>query len=178
MGGGSSSQGYDAAYNARLASVAEAEQAISQEQMAFWRSDYKPMEQEQIQANRTLIPAETAYRQEQVGQLTQQLKNTAPIRQELISDALEYKPDSIVDTAVNDALQAFAGKYKMADRAMASRGVNPSSGQYLAMNQGQSLDFAKTLGGVKTQARNLAENEKQKRLAQALSANSSSMGGV
>lgn len=175
--GGSSSQGYDAAYNARIASIAEAQQAIAQENMKFWRSDYKPMEQEQIQANRALIPAETAYRQEQIGQLTQQLKDTAPIRQALISDALKYQPDSIVDTAVNDALQAFAGKYKMADRTMASRGINPSSGQYLAMNQGQSLDFAKTLGAVKTQARNLADNEKQRRLAQALSTNSS-IGGI
>jgi uncharacterized membrane protein YdfJ with MMPL/SSD domain len=178
MGGGGGGSGYDAAYNARLASVAEAQQRMADEQMDFWRSDYKPMEQAQIKANQELIPSETAYQKEQLGQLTQQLKDTAPVKQQLLTDALAYKPDSIVDMAVNDALQAYAGTRQMTDRNLASRGVNPSSSQYVAMNRDNSVDLAKTMGLVKTQARNLAETEQRNRLFQALSANNVGGGNV
>ena len=59
-GGGSSGDNYDAAYNARMAAIAEAQQGMAEEYFQFWQSDYKPMEQAQIAANQKMIPHETA----------------------------------------------------------------------------------------------------------------------
>ncbi|MGD9826872.1 hypothetical protein [Desulfobacter sp.] len=58
---GGGGNGIDAAYNARMASVAEAQQAIAQKNFDFWESDYKPMEQAMINSNIALIPHETNY---------------------------------------------------------------------------------------------------------------------
>lgn len=55
-GGGDS---YDAAYNARMATIAEAQQGMAEEYFDFWQTDYRPMEQAQIDANMRLIPSET-----------------------------------------------------------------------------------------------------------------------
>ena len=59
MGSSNDSDTYDAAYNDRLATIAEKEQAISQEYFDFWKSDYRGMEQAQIAANMRMIPSET-----------------------------------------------------------------------------------------------------------------------
>ncbi len=58
-GGGGGGDSYDAAYNARMATIAEAQQGMAETYFNFWESDYKPMEQAQIQANQKLIPSET-----------------------------------------------------------------------------------------------------------------------
>jgi hypothetical protein len=65
-GGGSSGDTYDAAYNARMATIAEAQQGMAEEYFQFWQDSYRPMEQEQIAANRGLIPYETALQTEQI----------------------------------------------------------------------------------------------------------------
>jgi hypothetical protein len=58
--GSSGGDSFDAAYNARMASIAEQQQQMAQEYFNFWQTDYQPMEQEKIAANRELIPSETA----------------------------------------------------------------------------------------------------------------------
>ena len=56
--GGSSGDTYDAAYNARMATIAESQQGMAEDYFNFWKSDYQPMEREQIGANRAMIPYE------------------------------------------------------------------------------------------------------------------------
>jgi hypothetical protein len=56
---GGGGDNYDAAYNARMATIAEAQQGMAETYFDFWKSDYKGMEQAQIQANKRLIPSET-----------------------------------------------------------------------------------------------------------------------
>jgi hypothetical protein len=65
-GGGSSGDNYDAAYNARMATIAEAQQRMAEEYFQFWQTDYKPMEQAQIAANLQLIPHETALQKQKL----------------------------------------------------------------------------------------------------------------
>ncbi|RLE77118.1 MAG: hypothetical protein DRJ44_02765 [Thermoprotei archaeon] len=65
-GGGSSGDTYDAAYNARMATIAEAQQDMAEQYFDFWESDYKPMEKEQIAANREMIPYETGLQKEKI----------------------------------------------------------------------------------------------------------------
>jgi len=55
-GGGSSGDTYDEAYNKRRATIAESQQGMAEDYFNFWETTFKPMEQEQVQANRDLIP--------------------------------------------------------------------------------------------------------------------------
>ena len=57
--GGGSSENYDAEYNARMATIAEAQQGMAEAYFDFWKSDYKPMEEAQIAANIKEIPYQT-----------------------------------------------------------------------------------------------------------------------
>jgi hypothetical protein len=63
-GGGGDS--YDVAYNARMATIAETQQGMANEYFQYWQESYRPMEEEQISANRELLPHETAFRAEQI----------------------------------------------------------------------------------------------------------------
>lgn len=65
-GGGSSGDSYDAAYNRRMATIAEAQQGMADEYFQFWQDSYQPMEQAQIEANVSLIPEETLLRKSQL----------------------------------------------------------------------------------------------------------------
>jgi len=61
-GGGESSTTtttIDYAYNARMATLAEQQQAMANEYFKFWEQSYKPMEQAQIAANTSLIGVQT-----------------------------------------------------------------------------------------------------------------------
>lgn len=63
MGGGSGSTNTvsegDKEYNARMATIFEAQQKIGEEYYQYWNDVYKPMETEQVAANRVLIPGQT-----------------------------------------------------------------------------------------------------------------------
>lgn len=171
MGGSSGSSGnnYDAAYNARMASVAEKYVAMAEADQSFWESDFKPMEQEMIAANRELIPAETALQKATMEQQSLALEGREPIRNEMYESALKYNPDDIVDKAVNDVLQSYSGAMASGKRDLATHGVNPNSGRYTALNNDSSINLAKTMGFVKSQARDLAEQTKERKQLNALS---------
>jgi len=64
--GGSSGESYDAAYNARMATLAETQQDMANQSFDFWKSDYQPMEKAQIAANMEMIPVETAMEKAQI----------------------------------------------------------------------------------------------------------------
>ncbi len=55
-GGGDS---FDAAYNNRMATIAESQQGMAEDYYNFWKESYKPMEEAQINANMDMIPGET-----------------------------------------------------------------------------------------------------------------------
>lgn len=54
-GGGSNTTG-DPVYNARVAAISESQQWMAEEYFTYWQDVYKPMETEQVKANRELIP--------------------------------------------------------------------------------------------------------------------------
>lgn len=57
---------YDAAYNARMATLAESQQEMANKVFDFYEAEYQPMESEQIAANRAMIPYETALNKEKI----------------------------------------------------------------------------------------------------------------
>lgn len=58
-GGGGDVDSVDEAYNARMAAIYEAQQKMAEEYYDYWGEIYKPMEMEQVAANRQLIPYQT-----------------------------------------------------------------------------------------------------------------------
>jgi hypothetical protein len=81
-GGGSSTTrqiiegGYDAAYNARMARIAEQQQALAGQMFDFWRQYQAPLEAAQARVGMELLPAQQEYMQgylaSQTGMLPQQ----------------------------------------------------------------------------------------------------------
>jgi hypothetical protein len=95
-GGSSSGDTYDAAYNARMATIAESQQEMAEEYFNYWQDTYRPMETEQIAANRRLTPYETDL---QIDTLQSQ-RNLVPIEAEARAKAL-----SVQNAQGNAALQ-------------------------------------------------------------------------
>ena len=57
--GGSSGDTVDKKYNARMATIAEEQQAMANEYYQYWQDVYQPYETAQVQANSSLIAGET-----------------------------------------------------------------------------------------------------------------------
>ncbi len=70
--GGGGGQTVDYAYNARMASIGESQQAMAEDYFDFWEAEYKPMEQAQIASNKEMIPIETAYNKNELALKTKQ----------------------------------------------------------------------------------------------------------
>lgn len=64
--GGDSGDTYDAAYNARMASIAEDQSDMAMEYFDFWKSDYKALEEAQIASNIAEIPSQSALNLENI----------------------------------------------------------------------------------------------------------------
>lgn len=71
-GGGSTVNSVDPAYNARMASIAEAQQGMAEEYFDFWRDSYKPLEEAQIQSNLNMLPSAEAQQIAESEMATQQ----------------------------------------------------------------------------------------------------------
>jgi hypothetical protein len=64
--GGDSGDSFDAAYNERMATIAEQQQGMAMEYFDFWKSDYKTLEQAQIQSNLDEVPFQSALNLENI----------------------------------------------------------------------------------------------------------------
>lgn len=183
--GGSDS--YDAAFNARMATIAEAQQGMAEESFDFWRSDYKPMEQAQIGANLELIPSETelnlAQNQSnlslipeqtelasaQIGDTMTGIGERAPVREKFYQESLTgVDVEGRASRAGADASQSFANANSIMRRNTARMGINPTSGRFADMQNTNALNRAKTVASAQTTARTGAEQENYGRLANAM----------
>ena len=171
MGKGSSGgDTYDAAYNARMATIAEGQHEMAQTYFDFWESDYRPMEEEQIAANREMIPIETELNKSAMQSQLELLPEKTATAKAFYQEAREgVDVESRVDRAAADAAQAFMDSDSILRRSSARSGINPNSGNYSAMKTKTALEQAKVTAGVKTAAREGAEQENFNRLASAMS---------
>ncbi|MBC8318237.1 MAG: hypothetical protein H8E41_10055 [Desulfobulbaceae bacterium] len=178
---------YDAAYNARMATIAESQELMAEEYFDFWESDYKPMEQAEIAANMELIPSETelslAQNEAELSLLPGQTALTAAQTEAAMAETKAWTPvmssfyseslngvdvESEANKAAADAAQSFAGSESSLSRSLAKMGVDPSSGAYAGLSNANSLEQAKTIAGAKTQARSDAEDTNYQRLTTAM----------
>ena len=83
---------YDPVASAKMSEIAEEQQAMAKEYFNFWQSDYKPFEAEQIEANRYLIPGQTALAGEQIASQRSLLPGQTALAGEQIAAQRELLP--------------------------------------------------------------------------------------
>lgn len=136
-GGGSTTiNSEDKEYNARMATIAEAQQGMAEEYYQYYKDFYQPYEKQQIAANQQLLPYQTGLQQ-----------------QALIAGQSALDPNAAMDMASADAAQSFEGAQGSITRSLAKRGVSMDSGQAIEMQKQLGMEKAKAIGGARTQAR-------------------------
>ncbi|WP_319759572.1 hypothetical protein [Maridesulfovibrio sp.] len=176
-GGGGGGDNVDEEYNARMATIYEAQQDMADEYFDFWKSDYQPMEREQIAANRELIPDQTALAKEQIASnrellplQTETSKKQLGVRQELMDQASKgIDVDSRVSQAEADVRHGYGMAATKAQRNFSRSGLNQNSGRFAAMQKDLALSEAQSVAGARTKARRNADDENFKRLKSAAS---------
>lgn len=193
------SNNVDKAYNARMATIAEAQQDMAEEYFAFWNNVYKPLETAQASADLSLVGSETALAKAQneanlslvdpataaqraeyestsalipaqTNYALQAMDDSSGVRSAYYQEALEgVDVESRANKAAADAAQAFMNTSSQTNRSAARMGVNPNSGRFAAMANQNNIDQAKAVSSAKTQARTAAEQENFGRLASAMS---------
>jgi hypothetical protein len=142
MGSGSSSTtSVDYAYNARMAAIAEQQQAMAGEYYQYYKDYYQPYEKEQMAANRQLLPYQTDLQ-----------------KQALIMGGQALDPNAAMDTAAADVAQSYEGAQDSIVRNLSKRGVTMDSGQAMQMQKEMALERAKAIGGARTGARRNISN--------------------
>lgn len=66
-GGGSSKRQYDREYNRRMATIAEAQQALSEEMMGYYREHQLPVDIAMARSEMEMLPLRTAFEKDQIG---------------------------------------------------------------------------------------------------------------
>lgn len=110
-GGGTSRQiiegGYDAAYNARMASIAEQQQGLANEMFSFWRRYQAPLEAAQAQMGMSVLPAQQEYMQGYLASQTGLLPSQAALE----SRALEAQ-HQLLQPMLDVQLAQLASNYE------------------------------------------------------------------
>jgi len=150
-GGSNSTTTVDYEYNARMADIAESQQEMAQEYFDFWKSDYKGLESDQIQANREMIAA------------------AKPVRDKYISESLEgVNAETVAAQARADAQQALTTAEGSTARGLSRLGLNPDSGAFAdSLGRSAQVNSARTLAQAANSARTTARTENYNRLAAA-----------
>ena len=184
--GGGSTNTVDYAYNARMATIAERQQEMSNEYFDFWKDEYKPMEKAQIEANMELLPQQTKleklrmqseedmmplrneYEKGLMESNIEEIKQGKPVISEYYKQALNGQdPNKKVAEARTDVASAFKDQESSLRRDAGRMGLDPNSGKFGdAMGRG-GLNQARATAGAMTQARDTAENQNFDRLQNA-----------
>ncbi|WP_031485687.1 hypothetical protein [Maridesulfovibrio frigidus] len=175
--GGGGSDSIDEKYNDRMATIYEAQQGMAEDYFDFWKSDYQPMEKEQIAANRKLIPHQTALAEEQITSSrellplqTEASKKQLNVRQDFMDEAQKgVDVNSRVSQAEADVKQGYGLAGMQAQRNYSRTGQNVNSGHFAGMQKDLALSQAKSVAGARTKARRTAKDENFNRLKSAAS---------
>lgn len=144
----------DKEYNARMATISEKQQSMSEEYMDFWRKSYRPMEEARAAANLELIPGQTALAKQQI-ETGQQFQEAA---REGVS------PEAEADVAQAGVEHAFKGSGEAMARGLSRFGLDPTSGRFADVARQTSLAKARGIAGARSGARRYAGEESFRRL--------------
>ena len=176
-GGSSSTVTVDYAYNDRMASLSEEQQAWARDYFNMWQQYYKPYEIAQAQANMQTLPLETNLYKQQLQAAT----NLLPDQQRAASQFLKMSANGVdvnerMALAQADVNNAWANAQAATNRSNARMGVNPNSGRFQGTMAAQNVAKAAQVAGARTQARVGADQENYDRLKTAAQYNAT--GGI
>ena len=159
----------DPVYNARMADIAEAQQAMAEEYMGYWRTSFKPFEQAQVAAQTELLPGETALAKESVGAQREMIGMQMPIAREFYNQSLNgVNVQDEMGKATADVAQRYSQIGGQWRREMGRIGVNPASGRYASIRGKMLRDQARDTAGAANTARRYAEATNYERLKSAM----------
>ena len=169
-GGGSTntiSEG-DKEYNARMATIAEAQQKMAEGYEQFWTDTYKPMEIEQVAANRELIPQQTALSLAQLTADQQLLPQQTEAKQQLLTMGMDgVNGEQAAREASSAVAQQFAGIEGASLRELSRRGLL-TPGQSAVDLENLGIEQAKASASAQTGARNKAKTDSFNMISTAL----------
>lgn len=176
-GGGSTTNTVDYAYNDRMATLSEEQQAWARDYYNMWSTHFKPYEIAQAQANMEMLPLETNLYKQQLQAATSLLPQQTQAAQKFLSAATSgVDINERMALATADAANAWKDVQGQTARANARMGVNPNSGRFQGVAAALDTQKAAQLAGARTQARVGAEQENFERLKSAASFNG--VGGI
>ncbi len=176
-GGGSTVNSVDYAYNARMATLSEEQQAWAREYFQMWQQHYKPYEIAQAQANMEMLPLETDLYKQQLNSATQLLPQQTEAAQKFLTASINgVDVNERMALATADVANAWKDAQGATARAAARMGVNPNSGRFRGIQADLDTRKAAQLAGARTQARVGAEQENHDRLTKAAGFNAT--GGI
>ncbi len=164
-GGSSTTNTQDKEYNKRMATIAEAQQAMAEEYMDYWRESYKPFETAQTAAQMSLLPGETALAKESVDAQRQLIGLQMPVAKEYYNQTLQgVNVQDEIGKAKSTVAQQFSQGEGQWRREAGRMGIDPNSGRYASIRGRMLRDQAKATAGAANQARRYAENINYERL--------------
>jgi len=172
---------YDAAYNQRLAELAEKEFGLSAQAYNSWNTGGGRALEEgtaraglsllpaqtglaaaQIDSMSTLLPQETAFQSAELGLGMQKMGNQSKIMDRFYASLGQNDPLTEMNTAGATMAGSFTNQAKADEMAMQRRGVGYKP------NAGLSLEKAKAVGGAMTGGYNAAKERNIKELSMGL----------
>lgn len=149
----------DTAYNARMATIAEAQQKMAGDYEQFWEDTYKPMEVEQVAANRQLIPEQTKLSLAQMAAEKQLLPQQTEAKEKLLAMGMEgVNGDQAAREASSAVAQQFAGVEGASLRELSRRGML-TPGQAAVDLENLGIERAKASASAQTGARQKAKTD-------------------
>lgn len=175
---GSRQYSIDPAASARMAAVAERQQAMGEEQWKLAKAIFEPYERQMVEANMGLINPNA----ELVKSQFESQKDLMPLRTQAEKGALQAagrlyetvsRPVDInqrMGQAQADVEQAYAQGAGGMRRNLSRMGLAPGSERMTTAMRDMAFDKARAIGGARTTARLNAEREDLSRLGMALQA--------
>lgn len=136
-GGSSSSTTVDKAYNARMATVAEAQQEMAEQYFDFWEEYSKPYEAAQTQANMSLLPSETALQQATLNSQLELLPGSTALTKAQNESALSLLPaqTELASAKLADSLSTLQQTAPIKSQVFGEAAAGVDVGQRMGMAQ-------------------------------------------
>ncbi len=174
----------DYEYNARMATIAEAQQGMSEEMMGYYRDYGLPLDSARATAQLGLLPSQTAYESDalHVGRqglgLQSQMysamsdaglpQQIAGVRSQFLQEAREgIDLQARMGMAQADVAKGFEGAMGQQRMQNSRMGLQPGSGAAQGQAQDLAINRAGMMAGARTQARAQGEQEQFGRLQHA-----------
>lgn len=168
----------DKAYNARMATIAERQQDLSDAYFEFWEENNAVLEAAKIKAELGNLEQQDAVTKQELtlqqgvlGMQQDSLGATGELAQSFLKESLDgVNGQEWANRAAVDQQNAASNANATLARNASRMGLNLNSGAFQSAMADQATKNAAALGAAKTQAFRDADKEKYNRLGQGLSA--------